>query len=232
MVGMLLRARGMDVTTARDQAMLQQDDQAQLEHAVSLERCVFTHNRLHAAWPGASTTWRPVRSKTNASTFDRQPCLVNPGFLLSPARGRRPGPRGHLGLAAKLLDGVEHVLVAHLRVDQPLILAVGHREGVRPVAVGLAVVGGLRVQRDDVPAGADGAGLKRVNERGVVVSRATVPDAHRSCVRPPVKRIHISSELRSACSIERRKGSDTVPTWPVRRSLSMARICSVSTLEA
>lgn len=47
LVATLLRARGFSVTTAREQGMLGQDDAAQLTHAVSLRRCIFTHNRVH-----------------------------------------------------------------------------------------------------------------------------------------------------------------------------------------
>lgn len=43
----LLRSRGFKVTTALEQGMLHQDDEDLLEHAVVLERCVLTHNRLH-----------------------------------------------------------------------------------------------------------------------------------------------------------------------------------------
>lgn len=47
LIAKLLQARGFDATTARDQGTLGQDDPDQLEHAVSLSRCVVTHNRLH-----------------------------------------------------------------------------------------------------------------------------------------------------------------------------------------
>jgi hypothetical protein len=43
----LLQARGFKVTTARDEEMLGQDDPSQLAQAVSLERCIVTHNRVH-----------------------------------------------------------------------------------------------------------------------------------------------------------------------------------------
>jgi len=47
LVATLLGARGFDVVTTRDEGMLGQDDPAQLAHAVSLERCIVTHNRVH-----------------------------------------------------------------------------------------------------------------------------------------------------------------------------------------
>jgi predicted nuclease of predicted toxin-antitoxin system len=47
LVATLLRARGFNVTTAREQALLGRDDAEQLAHAVSLGRCIFTHNRIH-----------------------------------------------------------------------------------------------------------------------------------------------------------------------------------------
>jgi len=47
LVATLLRARGFKVTTAREQALLGRDDAEQLAHAVSLGRCIFTHNRIH-----------------------------------------------------------------------------------------------------------------------------------------------------------------------------------------
>ena len=43
----ILRARGFDVTTVRDENMLGRDDPEQLEKAISLQRCLFTHNRIH-----------------------------------------------------------------------------------------------------------------------------------------------------------------------------------------
>jgi hypothetical protein len=42
----LLQARGLNVTTAREQSMLGKSDEAQLICAVSLKRCILTHNRL------------------------------------------------------------------------------------------------------------------------------------------------------------------------------------------
>ena len=47
LVAQLLHARGFNVTTARDESMFGRDDAAQLAHAVTLGRCLFTHNRLH-----------------------------------------------------------------------------------------------------------------------------------------------------------------------------------------
>lgn len=46
LVAVLLRAKGFDAVTTRDEKMLTQPDPAQLAHAVSLERCILTHNRL------------------------------------------------------------------------------------------------------------------------------------------------------------------------------------------
>jgi hypothetical protein len=53
LVTTLLRVRGLDVTTAREENMLGKPDEAQLAYAVSQGRCVLTHNRgdfelLHA----------------------------------------------------------------------------------------------------------------------------------------------------------------------------------------
>jgi predicted nuclease of predicted toxin-antitoxin system len=47
LVATLLRVRGFNVTTARDEGMLHGDDPEQLAYAVSLRRCIFTHNRVH-----------------------------------------------------------------------------------------------------------------------------------------------------------------------------------------
>ena len=47
LVATLLRARGFDAITTRDENMLGQDDPQQLAHAVSLERCIVTHNRVY-----------------------------------------------------------------------------------------------------------------------------------------------------------------------------------------
>lgn len=46
LVAHLLVARGFDVKTARELAMLGKSDPEQLEFAVSLKRCLLTHNRL------------------------------------------------------------------------------------------------------------------------------------------------------------------------------------------
>jgi hypothetical protein len=53
LVAVLLRVRGFDVVTARDENMLGKPDAEQLAHAASLGRCILTHNRgdfetLHA----------------------------------------------------------------------------------------------------------------------------------------------------------------------------------------
>jgi hypothetical protein len=45
-VATLLRGRGFDVTTAREEGALRLDDAGQLARAVALARCVFTHNRI------------------------------------------------------------------------------------------------------------------------------------------------------------------------------------------
>lgn len=47
LVGDILRARGFDITTAREAKMLGRSDSEQLEKAISLQRCLFTHNRIH-----------------------------------------------------------------------------------------------------------------------------------------------------------------------------------------
>ncbi|MDX1521500.1 MAG: DUF5615 family PIN-like protein [Anaerolineae bacterium] len=47
LIGTLLQARGFTASTARDEEMLGKDDPDQLAHAVSLERCIVTHNRVH-----------------------------------------------------------------------------------------------------------------------------------------------------------------------------------------
>lgn len=46
LVATLLQVRGLDVTTAREQGMLGKSDETQLSYAVSLDRCILTHNRL------------------------------------------------------------------------------------------------------------------------------------------------------------------------------------------
>lgn len=45
-VATLLQARGLDVTTAREQDMLGESDETQLAFASSMGRCILTHNRL------------------------------------------------------------------------------------------------------------------------------------------------------------------------------------------
>jgi predicted nuclease of predicted toxin-antitoxin system len=46
LVATLLLARGINITTAREQQMLGESDEKQLAFAVSVERCILTHNRL------------------------------------------------------------------------------------------------------------------------------------------------------------------------------------------
>jgi predicted nuclease of predicted toxin-antitoxin system len=46
LIATLLQVRGLDVTTAREEGMLGESDETQLAYAVSLDRCVLTHNRL------------------------------------------------------------------------------------------------------------------------------------------------------------------------------------------
>ncbi len=46
LVATLLRARGLDVTTAREQDTLGETDEDQLACAAALGRCILTHNRL------------------------------------------------------------------------------------------------------------------------------------------------------------------------------------------
>lgn len=46
LVARLVQARGLDATTTHEQQMLGQPDPLQLAYAVSLERCILTHNRL------------------------------------------------------------------------------------------------------------------------------------------------------------------------------------------
>jgi len=55
LVATLLRVRGLDVTTAREENMLGKPDEAQLAYAAEKERCILTHNRgdfekLHLAY--------------------------------------------------------------------------------------------------------------------------------------------------------------------------------------
>jgi predicted nuclease of predicted toxin-antitoxin system len=46
LIAELLRVRGFDVTTARDEGQLRASDAEQLAYAVSQERTLITHNRL------------------------------------------------------------------------------------------------------------------------------------------------------------------------------------------
>ena len=46
LVAVLLRARGFDVLTARDDNRLGQADPVQLARATALDRCMVTHNRV------------------------------------------------------------------------------------------------------------------------------------------------------------------------------------------
>jgi predicted nuclease of predicted toxin-antitoxin system len=47
LVAVLLQARGFGAVTARDADMLGQNDPKQLAHAITQERCMVTHNRVH-----------------------------------------------------------------------------------------------------------------------------------------------------------------------------------------
>ena len=42
----LLKSRGLDVTTVPEQGTLGKTDKEQLEFAISLDRCLITHNRI------------------------------------------------------------------------------------------------------------------------------------------------------------------------------------------
>jgi uncharacterized protein with PIN domain len=46
LVGILLRAKGFDVTTTPSEGRLSSSDEEQLEYATSVERCILTHNRV------------------------------------------------------------------------------------------------------------------------------------------------------------------------------------------
>ncbi len=46
LVAILLKSRGLDVTTVPKQSTLGKTDREQLEFATSLDRCLITHNRL------------------------------------------------------------------------------------------------------------------------------------------------------------------------------------------
>ncbi len=47
LIAKLLRSRGFDVTTAPEQSALGKTDADQLEFAISLSRCLLTHNRVN-----------------------------------------------------------------------------------------------------------------------------------------------------------------------------------------
>jgi superfamily II DNA helicase RecQ len=47
LIATLLRGRNITATTARDEQMLGQSDEAQLERAIALESILVTHNRVH-----------------------------------------------------------------------------------------------------------------------------------------------------------------------------------------
>lgn len=47
LVAQLIRARGFDVTTTRDENQLYNDDIFQLEYAISRRMTIVTHNRIH-----------------------------------------------------------------------------------------------------------------------------------------------------------------------------------------
>ena len=46
LVATLLQAQGFSATTTHAEGMLHADDDVQLKHAISLESCLVTHNRL------------------------------------------------------------------------------------------------------------------------------------------------------------------------------------------
>jgi len=46
LIAKLLQARGYDAITTHDEDMLGQDDPSQLAHAISIGRCIITHNRV------------------------------------------------------------------------------------------------------------------------------------------------------------------------------------------
>jgi len=62
LIATLLRTRGFDTTTARDEGMLAQDDGAQLARAASLGRCIVTHNRVHFERLHEESICLPVKS--------------------------------------------------------------------------------------------------------------------------------------------------------------------------
>jgi hypothetical protein len=46
LVATLLRSRGLDITTVPEQSTLGKTDREQLEFAISMGRCILTHNRV------------------------------------------------------------------------------------------------------------------------------------------------------------------------------------------
>lgn len=46
LVGILLRAKGVDVTTTPSEGRLSSSDEEQLKYAASVDRCILTHNRV------------------------------------------------------------------------------------------------------------------------------------------------------------------------------------------
>jgi predicted nuclease of predicted toxin-antitoxin system len=46
LVATLLKSRGLDVTTVPEQTTLGKTDSEQLEFAISMKRCIVTHNRV------------------------------------------------------------------------------------------------------------------------------------------------------------------------------------------
>lgn len=46
LVATLLRSRGLDVTTVPERSALGKTDSEQLEFAISMGRCLLTHNRV------------------------------------------------------------------------------------------------------------------------------------------------------------------------------------------
>lgn len=46
LVATLLKSRGLDITTVPEQGTLGKTDREQLEYAISVNRCILTHNRV------------------------------------------------------------------------------------------------------------------------------------------------------------------------------------------
>ncbi len=76
LVATLLAARGLDVTTAREQQILGKADDEQLVYAESLGRCLLTHNRvdfelLHAEYVtgGRQHSGIIIATRTSAYTI-------------------------------------------------------------------------------------------------------------------------------------------------------------------